>query len=171
MQCLYFVHVLVFKVPARKVAAQQHLVGAFGFHQKGQGILAVDGGIERDLSPLVGKGASKKTLAPRTALKGLLEASLLEGRKTASVGHMDVQTGVTVENATEEEMGHSQALVHGEAKNDVEIPGVKERVGAPVSRAWLGVQDNRNAEAFMFSPELFKLRMRQGNAVDVGSDV
>ena len=171
MQCLYFFHVLVFKVPARKVAAQQHLVGAFGFHQKGQCILAVDGGIERDLSPLFGKGASEKTLTPRAALKGLLEASLLEGRKTASVGHMDVQTGVAVEYATEEEMSYSQALIHGKAKNDVEIPGVKERVGAPVSRPWLGVQDNRHTKAFMFSPELFKLRMRQGNAVDVGSDV
>ena len=78
MQRLNFFHVLVFEVPARKVAAQQHLVGAFGFHQKGQGILAVDGGIERDLSPLVGKGAREKTLAPRAALKGLLEAEWID---------------------------------------------------------------------------------------------
>ena len=65
---------------------------------------------------------------------------------------MDVQTGVAVKNATEEKMSHSQALVHGKAKNDVEIPRIKEGVGAPVTRTWFGVQDNRNPQAFVFGP-------------------
>ena len=127
--------------------------------------------VERDLSPLVGKGPREETLAPWATLQGLFESPLLEGRKTASMGHMDVQTRVTVKNATEEEMGHRQAFIHSKAKNDVEIPRVKEGVSTAVARARLGVQDNGNSQAFMLGPQLFKLWMRQGSTVDVGADV